>query len=470
MFVKPPEAFTKVREATQSLGKFTPVSPPDVESLGARMRKLYAGARETGYASLSRGAIRRLPYALWLPGEVPLGLLEPKLLQAYWDEHLPRAVKHPRSAKRWLMPLFFTYCHEFKRGDLDFDRFVSEIRGVLAQAEGSAALWMLDLQQQYRWFQPAEVGALLGRKLCIESRTTADVLAGMGLWSGFLGTKLASEAFHGVVSQAGELLSRSDVVGRVLSWSRTELPDSRVKTVFRYPEHRIALADGLVKPWIRQTPPDALRNELLSHLIKHYGDPRTIDTVNRGHHWQGVSPATLATVRRWMVGDTLRGFMRVLQLTADEIWRHREKFWMAYYDRGVVEEAWLALGSQAAWRAQRELGKAAWRQYGQLTAGAAPDQSVLLLRIGQVVFMEWSHNGSLRAVYVHDEQMPALYQSEYSGHELRQVQSLDFHDGMNQNPQLTHAHSDRGTWQRKARDFIDKHTGVRLNDRAILDA
>lgn len=141
---------------------------------------------------------------------------------------------------------------------------------------------------------------------------------------------------------------------------------------------------------------------------------------------------------------------------------------MAYYERGVIDEAWLALGSQAAWRANKEFGRTEWKQYGLLTAGAASDQSVLFMRIGHVVFMEWSHNGSLRALPHDDPQLPQMYQQEYSGSELRLVRSMDFHGGVNQQPQLAHFNSEGGTWQRKARDFIAKHTGVKLNDQAII--
>ena len=193
-----------------------------------------------------------------------------------------------------------------------------------------------------------------------------------------------------------------------------------------------------------------------------------VTDVHRGHHWQGVSLATLNTVKRWLVGDTLRGFTRILKLTADENWLYRERFWMAYYDRGVIDEAWLALGTHAAWHAKQVFGKSISRQYGLLVSGALPKQSVLFLRIGHLVFTEWSHNGSLRACQQDDPHLPAMYQSEYHGAKVRDIESMDFHAGMNQYPQLSHMNSEGGTWQRKARDFIAKHTGVRLNDQAIL--
>jgi len=61
-----------------------------------------------------------------------------------------------------------------------------------------------------------------------------------------------------------------------------------------------------------------------------------------------------------------------------------------------------------------------------------------------------------------------MYMSEYRGEELREVASYDFHFGQNQRPELRHMNSEGGTWQRKARDFIAQHTGVRLSDKAII--
>lgn len=468
VFAVLPSRFTKLELAVESLAKFSLSAPPQLEELGLRMRKLYAKTRDEGYKGLSRGAIRRLPYALWIEGERPLHEIEPGLVKAYWESHLPEAVSQPRAAKRWLSPLFYTYCHWFRRDQFEFQAFALNLREALHVAHGPFSDWMIELQSQHRWFSPDDVGAQLGRKLVSERGPLQETMAKMNLWSGFLDERIASEAFAGALRLPNDELSKDFAIQQVKSWSRSDAAGGRDKSVFRYPEHRILLADGLVRPWLQRPPPDTIRNGLLSFLMKHYGDPRQLNAVHRGHHWQGVSDPTINAVKRWLVGDTLRGFMRILQLTADDIWRYRERFWMAYYNLGVIDEAWVALGSQAALLAQREFGKSEWAQNGLLTLGAASDQSVLFIRIGHLVFMEWSHNGSLRACLQDDPQLPAMYQKEYSGGKLRLVRSMDFHNGMNQQPQLSHMNSEGGTWQRKARDFIAKHTGVRLNDQAIL--
>lgn len=468
MFAPLPQGFPKLQQVVESLGRFSLAAPPEMEQIGLRMRRLYARERERGYEGLSRGSLRRLPYALWLSGQPHLNQVEPELVQAYWDKHLPAAVQQPRTAKRWLVPLFYVYCHEFRKQDADFSDFAQRVRAALLLAQGPVANWLSELQARQRWFVPDEVGLYLGRKLVQSSSSLRDSLGEMDLWAGFLDEPIASEAFTGALRAPNDVLASEPVIERVKQWARAEVTGARGQAMLRYPDARVALAEGLVRPWLRANPSDPVRNGLTSFLIKHYGDPRLLSATHAGHHWQGVSQPTVNTVKRWLVGDTLRGFMRLLQLTADEIWRYRERFWMAYYDQGVVEEAWLALGSQAAWLAKREFGKTDWAQYGTLTSGVATDQSVLFLRIGQIVFMEWSHNGSLRACTQDDPQLPAMYQAEYRGDELREVISIDFHRGLNERPQLTHSNSERGTWQRKARDFIAEYTGVKLSDQAIL--
>lgn len=468
MFAVLPSGFPALNAAVEALGRFSISAPPPLDPIGLRMRSLYEAAREDGYQHLSQGALRRLPYALWVDGELPLSSTDPELIRAYWDHHLSAAVSDARAAKRWLVPLFYVYCHHFRKQEADFQDFARRIRQALARASGPAAARFSTLHAEQRWFSPNEVGIYLGKTIAQGPGHMRDVLATLELWSGFVEEPICSEAFAGALNAPDDVLSQERVIERMKLWAKADGNGPRAAPLLRYAEHRVALADSLVKPWLNQRPADGIRHGLTSFLIKHYGDPRTLTEVRAGHRWQGVSPSTIATVRRWLVGDTLQGFMRLLQLTADEIWRHRERFWMAYYEHGAIEEAWLALGSQAAGHAQREFSKEDWAQYGLLVSGATPDQSVLLLRIGHMIFMEWSHNGSLRASAYTDTGVPAMYLHEYRGEELREVASYDFHNGQNQRPELRHMNSDGGTWQRKARDFIAQHTGVRLNDKAIL--
>lgn len=467
LFALPPSGFHKLQEVVEALGQVTLAAPADIEDIGTRLRRVYEQARPRDYADLGRGSLRRLPYALWLDGQPSLPELEPELVQAYWARHLPAALHDPRASKRWLGPLFYTYVHHFDRTGLR--AFGHRILMALENAQGPFADLLRKLQTDLRFFVPDEVGLRLGAVLARSRKPMPQTLEGLQLWPGFLEERIAEEGFKGALKLPSTDRQDEATVRRILDWSCASITGGRIQNIHRYPQHRALLADALIQPWYKNSPPESLRSRLLTHFVKHYGDPRHLDTVHQGHHWQGVAEPTIQTVKRWMVGDTLRGFMRLLQLTADDIWRYRERFWMAYYDKGLIEEAWLALGSDAAHAAKRESRTDGWAQYGTLGSGASANQSVLLLRIGHVVFMEWSHNGSLRACLADDPSVPALYQPEYNANELRRVQSLDFHNGMNERNQLAHMGSERGNWQRKARDFIAHHTGAALNDRDILE-
>ena len=122
----------------------------------------------------------------------------------------------------------------------------------------------------------------------------------------------------------------------------------------------------------------------------------------------------------------------------------------------------------ALWQAKRLLVDEKGMGYGMLEGGATNNQSVMFLKIGDLVFTEWSHNGSLRAYKDGSPQAPSLYQRTYHGADLRAATSLDFHDAANMNPELRHMNSEDGTWQRKARDFIRRRTNVYINDAEIL--
>ena len=195
-------------------------------------------------------------------------------------------------------------------------------------------------------------------------------------------------------------------------------------------------------------PSDSIKNILIGFFLKDYGDPRF--KGHRQYQWEGVDSEAIATFLNWLTGDTLRGFMKLLQRTADDIWMHRQKFWMAYYEKGYIDEAWLALGNDAFRQAEQLQSDQKGMGYGRLESGATNNQSVMFLKIGDIIFTEWSHNGSLRA-----------------NHE-NEATTMDFHHGMNAHTSLVHSNSSGGTWQRKARFFISRHTGVFLNDWDIL--
>lgn len=461
IFAALPSAFPKLQAMAESMDAVVIAPPPPIEAIGKRLRSAYAISRPDGYRGLAIGQLRKLPYAYWLSPDKPLHEVEALLVQRYWAQDLPNAIKSgARREKRWLTPLFFVYCEAFDPSDEWFHDFARRLSAILPNCEGAFAERLMYLQREVSFFSPAKVASRLADALMSHQGHLDDAFESYLLWPQFADTQLGAAVFSEALELDELKFSDWNVIERVLEWSK------RLAAPISKTAYRVKFADALLKPWLRRQPPDKVKTTLVDFFVRVYGDPRMLG--NRQYHWRDVSPQSLSVLMTWLAGDTLRGFMRVLESTADDIWRYRQKFWMAYYNAGHVQEAWLALGYQAGRLAERLKSDQRGLGYGQLEGGALPNHSVLLLKIGHLVFTEWSHNGSLRAFSEDDPNSPGLYQDGYHGDDLRAAVSMDFHDGMNERPQLTHSHSDRGTWQRKARDFIRRETGIHLEDWDIL--
>lgn len=460
MFAKLPSAFPKLQAVIEAMDKAEPVKRPPVEAIAQRLRKAYIQARETEYRSLSASQVRKLPYAYWVPREEPLTVTDSELVARYWLVDLPDGTTSgARRSKRWLTPLFIAYCEQFDPEDRSFVAFAQKARIAVSKSEGLFAERLASLHKKVAFFNPQQVPEQLAAVLIRQPGTLSEALAAQLLWPGFIDCPLGGAVLSAALSQGDERLRERDVIARLLEWARSlAAPVSKSHC-------RILFANALLRPWRRHTPPDQVKAVLVEFFVKVYGDPRM--RGNRNYFWEGVSQPALGVMMNWLVGDTLRGFMRLLEDTADDTWEYRQKFWMAYYDKRHIDEAWLALGAQASLLKRRLQALDQGLGSGALE-GAAPNQSVLLLKIGGLTFTEWSHSGSMRAYLDSDPDVPVLYQTHYHRDELRAATSLDFHDGLNQNPELRHMQSPRGTWQRKARDFIHQHTNVWIGDREIL--
>jgi hypothetical protein len=179
------------------------------------------------------------------------------------------------------------------------------------------------------------------------------------------------------------------------------------------------LADALVQPWASgcDAPSEVLREWVLKFLTQHLGDPR-VDSAN----WACTSENTRTVLRGWLTRVAIDAFFRKIGQFAeragyDETWKAREAFWRMCLDQRIIADGWLVLGSEV--RADVGHTKELRGAYGELH-GAGSNQSVLLMRIGPIVFAEWSHNGALRAWPGGSLHAPRFYHAgTYDAHRLK---------------------------------------------------
>ena len=208
MFAPLPLAFPKLQALVQSMDAVVVTKPPPIETIGRRLRNSYARARSDGYRSLSMGEIRKLPYAYWLAPDRPLHEIEAPLVQRYWAEALPSAIESgPRRAKRWLTPLFFTYCEAFDPSDDWFHDFARRLAAALPRCEGAFADRLKGLQTEVAFFDPAWVPGRLAEVLISHPKRLDDAFAEYLLWPRFTDTLLGTAVFDAALGLGEQKLS-----------------------------------------------------------------------------------------------------------------------------------------------------------------------------------------------------------------------------------------------------------------------
>jgi len=223
-----------------------------------------------------------------------------------------------------------------------------------------------------------------------------------------------------------------------------------------YPTLKTDLADGLLQSFSGRVAPTIIKKRLKDFFIKFYGDIRT-EKVK----WLGVSDEAQKVMQQWMVENTLNDFFALLthvaryDSMADRHWEYRKRFWNAYLKKGVISEAWVALGPTAYYEAKHFL-KGDKNVYASLS-GAQSRHSSLIMIIDGVLITEWSHSGRYR-VWDSDYSRPRLYKKTYRRGEL--VTGNDYEGN--------HSGSDTGSWQYTLSTLINDLTGIKVTHREYM--
>ena len=167
--------------------------------------------------------------------------------------------------------------------------------------------------------------------------------------------------------------------------------------------------------------------------------------------------ACIEIVRRWRVFQSINLFFKVIgeTITDPEVKHHfprRKEFWLSYFKENAVSEAWILLGKKANQHMKRLKSRGDSEivnlNYASLEGGTY-EQSVLLLKVGSLTVVEWSHSGACRIWQSNNNRAPKLYQNRYQ----REVLMADSEERL--------VHDSRGNWQSKLHRIIRDKGGVR---------
>lgn len=440
---------------------------PDLRSVGERTYSAFERVQFAPNSTTPRQRDwRHIPYALWLDTERGLHTHTP-LTDRYFDVAVPEALNTRRPLK-WGRGLLHTYLQGFNPENPVFVKLAHTAREFFLDPRVLASLSETEANGLERLISTLDVLDPLNGPVHVANdilglptdKTLAQWQERHALTQGFWLNNFCKQAFIEALQAPEEVRSTLAYVKRICEWAMHDMgkPTQRL----RYPLCRDEFAYSLLSPWFDRNPPQDLKNALLSELLRTLGDPR-----HNHAGWLGVRREAIETASRWLTSRTMDAFFEILRHTEDDIGPYRRRFWEAYFHAGHILEAWIALGEQAVEQLQKidQSGKLGYGElsYAKILGQISPNQCVLMLRMGNILFCDWSHQGRLRAITHNAKQAPKLYQTEYELFQLRFPTTLDFNDGQLDDPGLLHYESELGGWQDTARHFIGQHLGIHLD-------
>jgi hypothetical protein len=349
-----------------------------------------------------------------------------------------RSIKSRIAVKR----LIHTYCTHFDPNHTGIKRIGGFLTEVMLKRD-----WRWDWPKRHREhkiFDPAfVVQHLAGRTN--DSQDPKAVLEEAGLGGQLLSSGLSTHVFLTALKAVQKKLETNpklEHVDQAIAWVQS---DSNAK---HFTAHYAALANALLLPWADRDPAGGIREKTQTFLLSNLGDPR----IDKGP-WLRPNPLAHEIMNRWLAQATLEQFLKVVdRVAARHQWEYRRAFWSAYIEKRVVGNSWVVFGSDGAHVARRLAEESTDKFMSKFAtlSGASPNQSVLLLKIADLVIADWSHNGRLRIWRKGNLNSPEFDRPSYLAAELRAK------------PDFEIPHLPPDGWQRKAESYIRKQSGIRV--------
>ncbi len=289
----------------------------------------------------------------------------------------------------------------------------------------------------------------LGEELC-RARDIQTYCLSIGINTNILASKYGTELKLAALG-VGVKSSDAKLLQRLLDWVFGGINSTPIGEYYH----------AMLSPFDSEVPSPEVQKLLMGTLVSKYGDPRIGEWPGlRGNDGKFRSDKCVATIKRWLSIEYLDLFVRIIETTAeDRQFRPRKRFWLQYFEKGVISDLTLILASDAsaiARRMRRQTENAEYMKWATLKR-ALPNQSVLLMRLGDLVIAEWSHSGAMQFWKVDNTTAPEFHLPEYFSSALRNGSvrikvGNEFRDAL--------IHYENGHWMTWARNAIEYHTGV----------
>ncbi len=343
----------------------------------------------------------------------------------------------------------FLYSYPIKLSTFQFIRvFLKErIMGVNALQTRSIKKWA---DRSHKFFLLEDNGDLLFiQSLISTNELMEDIFELSGLVGKFERSSFLESGIRGYLQRMNQMLRSNDYNPIHL---QRFLQVLQCEDQLRFDDRfiRKLIAEALLSPFTQEQGPEGAREHIEPFFMTWYGHPFL---PSKKPNWNGIDERYRLVIARWQAQKAIDAFFRLIKETAlDEHWSYRQRFWQAYFDHNVIQDAYFILGSSAR-KLLKSMSEDDELSYGMLR-GAAAGQSVLLLKMYGATIAEWSHSGSCRIWLDGNDVAPELHQIQtpYHGSDLRKDADLV----------QPHFGSIAGMWQNKIASWLEDHTGVEM--------
>jgi hypothetical protein len=328
-----------------------------------------------------------------------------------------------RQAPSCVRDLIAAYLDRFAADDSDIVRLGGELQTLVHETRWRANDEWPARAAKFGLFDPTEAPKRIADAILSSERPPGETLVEAGLDSEFrLRGGLSEAAFRRACARCAVAPASKAVATqvRLVDWAR----DSHGALAFvrAWP----ALFHALMTPWSKVEPPAHHKAQLTSLALEWGGgDPR----LGRGRAWTNIrkdkdTAEAFATLMRWLTRASVMQFLEIVDNSLDQasdrrMWSYRRAFWTAYLlgeDGGhKIDEAWIAFGQDAVDRARaasKRTGDRSFEAFG-IQHERSAQHSALIMKIGDMIIVDWSHNGKCQFWHRNAKGAPSLYQPEY---------------------------------------------------------
>lgn len=432
-----PEISTVIREEKKRIKlSFNPIAEPmiDVNNLEKTIPEIINHFKIGNIKNLSPSLKKKIPFCIWFEKQ-PLKNYE-DIINYYLDD----AIEKP--SKRTMWNLMYAYFENYNLNDF----YCKKIGNIILELNEKIRDYQLTpLIEKYKLFQIGDdvrnvANALKSYDENFEEFLVEEFLINQTIMK----SKFMENVFRYIVSDFKNN-SSINYINKIKDIYKNE-------DLVNYPNQNIYMIESLLDPWLNNKPEKEIKENLEEFLLEEFGDLRN---PNEQQTWLHVKEDYKKIFRRWLAGAQIEFFVNIISDVAYmEQWQYRRKFWLSYYEENRIDDAYVILGRQSIEHMQSKEDDNIIN-YGKFTSGSrvARDQSVLLLKINDLIIADWSHNGACRIWQESAQNHPELYKNEYTRDEL--VENVSFEP-------INHISSANAVWQTRVARQIQNYTGIRV--------